>query len=85
MDSNVIYPLCKKVLFVNNSDYYYDDITTFKNKKLLKKYRVIMPNLVKFVELAKDKKVKLKYSQDIRDLIKDVYKHVYWDINNKRS
>ena len=76
MNSNVIYPLCKKVLFINNSDYYYDDITSFKNKRLLKKYCVSVPNLVKFVELAKDKKVKLKYSQDIRDLIKDVYRNV---------
>ena len=76
MNSNIIYPLCKKVLFINNSDYYYDDITSFKNKRLLKKYCVSVPNLVKFVELAKDKKVKLKYSQDIRDLIKDVYRNV---------
>ena len=35
-----------------------------------------MPNLVKFTMLAKAKKVKLSYHRDIRDLIKDVYKHV---------
>ena len=76
MDSNIIYSLCKKVLFISDKDYYYDDILAFKNKKILKKYHIDMPYLVEFVELAKDKKIKLKYSQDIRDLIKDVYRNV---------
>ena len=35
-----------------------------------------MPNIVEFVKLAKNKKIKLKYSHDIRDLIKDVYRNV---------
>ena len=75
-DSNTIYQYCKKVLFINNNDYYYDDINVFKDSKLLKKYHISMPNLVKFVELARDKDIKLKYSQDIRELIKDVYRNV---------
>ncbi len=75
-DSNVIYSLCKKILFVNSKDYYYGDINDISNKKLLKKYDVEMPDIVKFVELAKAKNIKLKYSSDIRDLIKDVYRNV---------
>ena len=35
-----------------------------------------IPDLVRFTNLAKKKKVKLSYHKDIRDLIKDVYKHV---------
>ena len=76
MDSNIIYSLCKKVLFINSKDYYYGDINSFKDKKLLKKYQVEMPNIVKFIELAQNKGIKLKYSFDIRDLIKDVYRNV---------
>ncbi len=75
-NSNIIYELCKKVLFINVKDYYYDDINCFSDKKLLKKYGVDMPYLVEFVELAKKKKINLRYSKDIRDLIKDVYRNV---------
>ena len=35
-----------------------------------------LPYLISFTKLARDKKVKLSYHRDIRDLIKDVYKHV---------
>ena len=76
VDSNIIYSLCKRVLFINNSDCYYDEISIFKDKSILRKYHVAMPNIVKFIELAKDKKIKLKDSRDIRELIKDVYRNV---------
>ena len=76
IDSNIIYSLCKKVLFINSSDHYYGNIDSFKDKKLLKKYQIEMPNIMKFIELAESKKIKLKYSQDIRELIKDVYRNV---------
>lgn len=35
-----------------------------------------IPSLVKITYLAKKKKVKLSYHKDVRDIIKDVYKHV---------
>ena len=76
VDSNIIYSLCKRVLFINNSDCYYDEISVFKNNSILRKYHVPTPNIVKFIELAKKKKIKLKDSRDIRDLIKDVYRNV---------
>ena len=75
-DSNIIYPLCKKVLFINNDEYYYDNIDVFKDEKILKKYHIETPDLVTFTKLAKDKNIRLSYSKDIRDLIKDVYRNV---------
>ena len=75
-DSNIIYSLCKKVLFINEKDYYYGDVSCLQNKKILKKYDIDMPDIVSFVNLVKDKKIKIKYSNDIRDLIKDVYRNV---------
>lgn len=76
VNSNIIYSLCKKVLFINENDTYYGKIDSFQNQDLLKKYHIEIPDLVKFVSLAKDKRIKLKYTYDIRDLIKDVYRNV---------
>jgi len=76
IDSNIIYSLCKKVLFIKENDYYYDDINVFSNIKVLDKYNVMMPDIVRFILLAKDKNIKLNYSYDIRDIIKDVYRNV---------
>ena len=76
IDSNVIYSLCKKILFINNGEYHYGDVTDFSDKDLLKKYHITMPDLVKFVLLANTKNKKINYSKDIRDLIKDVYRNV---------
>ena len=76
VDSNIIYGLCKKVLFISDNKYYYDDIMAFTNKKVLKEFHIDMPYLVRFVELAKNKKIRLNYSRDIRDLMKDVYRNV---------
>ena len=75
-DSNIIYSLCKKVLLINKDSYYYGDISILENKKILKKYHVNIPDIIKFVDLAKDKNINLIYAKDIRDLIKDVYRNV---------
>ena len=76
VDSNIVYSLCKKVLFINEDNYYYGNINLMENKKLLNKYHVAMPDIVKFISLVKEKNIKLNYSKDIRDLIKDVYRNV---------
>lgn len=51
-------------------------VKVYQNISLLKDNDIEIPNLVKFTMLAKAKKVKLSYHRDVRDLIKDVYKHV---------
>ena len=43
----------------------------------MKKNRVNIPEIVEFTYQAKkEKKAKIDYHRDIRDLIKDIYKHV---------
>ena len=42
----------------------------------LKRHGIQVPDIVEFTYLAKKKKVKIDYHKDIRDLIKDIYKHV---------
>ncbi len=74
--SNLIYSLCNKVLLVNNSEYYYGDSNVFKDKELLDKYHIKIPDLVLFTMLANNKNKKIGYFKDIRDLIKDVYRNV---------
>ena len=75
-NSNIIYSLCKKILLIKDKDCFYGNIDSLENKRVLKKYNIVMPDLVNFVNLAKEKKVNLRYSYDIRDLIKDVYRNV---------
>ena len=73
--SDIIYSLCKKVLLLGKN-YLYDDVSVLSNKSILKRFHILMPEIVEFVRIANDKKVKLPYVKDIRDLIKDVYKNV---------
>ena len=43
----------------------------------LKKNKLDIPNIVEFTYLAKKKKqVKIDYHKDVRDIIKDIYKHI---------
>ncbi|MDD3241308.1 MAG: ABC transporter ATP-binding protein [Bacilli bacterium] len=77
-DTNILYENCDdliiikgmKVIAADNSDLIFKDI------EFLKKNNIDVPNLVLFTHLAKNKKVRLMYHKDIKDLIKDVYKHV---------
>ena len=75
-DSNIIYSLCQKVLFINDVDYCYGNVDLFHDNELLDKYNIDMPMIVEFVHLAHNKGINIPYSKDIRDLIKDVYKNV---------
>ena len=42
----------------------------------MKENVIPMPYITKVTYLAKNKKVKLTYHKDVRDIIKDIYKHV---------
>lgn len=75
-DTNIVYTLCKKVLLVNKRSIYYDNVDALSSKKILNKYHLEMPEILKFISEAKRKKINLPYSKDIRDLIKDVYRNV---------
>ena len=51
-----------------------DSKEVFQNDEVISKIDV--PDIIKFVMLAKGKNISLDYHRDIRDLIKDIYKHV---------
>lgn len=77
-DSNMLYELTDDMVILNKGHIVATDSTVkvYQNTKLLEENNIEIPYLVIFTKLAKDKKVKLAYHRDIRDLIKDVYKHV---------
>ncbi len=77
-DVNVLYELGEKSLIASDSmikfdttDEIYSDVPT------LIKYKLEVPTLSYITYKAKkEKNVKLFYSKDVRDIIKDIYKHV---------
>lgn len=75
-DPNIIYSLCDLSLLFNRDSHLYGVTKSIFNEKDLKKFKIEVPNLVKFTDLVKKKGVQIGYFQDIRDLIKDVYRNV---------
>ena len=77
VDSNLIYSLCKNILlFCNDSYVYGDTMKIMTNIDILEKYNITIPDIVGFTNLVHDKGKNIEYSNDIRDLIKDVYRNV---------
>ena len=77
-DSNLLYELTDDLIIIKKSRIIAADETSkiYQDVEFLTYNDIEIPDLVKFTYLAKQKKVKLSYHRDIRDLIKDVYKHV---------
>lgn len=78
-DSNLLYNLTEKMVFLKNGTILRQGETKeiYQNVKFLTRYHYEIPDIVLFTYKAKEiKKVKIDYHKDIRDLIKDVYKHV---------
>ena len=76
-DSNLIYQICKKVAFIKDNDYVFDTKEKmFTSKEYLAKYNIIEPEIIRFYHLASEKGINLEMDDDIRDLIKEVYRHV---------
>ena len=77
-DTDVLYELTDEIILLNgNSVYKYgssDKIFTLT--ELMKEKVIPMPKITKVTYLAKNKKIKLSYHKDVRDIIKDIYKHV---------
>ena len=76
--SDIIYNIASKVLLINDNSYFYGDIkSVFSDLDILSLYNIKMPEIVKFVALARNNKgIMIDYSNDVRDLIKDVYRNV---------
>ena len=75
---DIIYKYCEHVILVDNN---YEVITgsnkeVFQRSEILKKHNIEIPEIIEITNKAKKKNVKLDYHKDVRDIIKDIYKHV---------
>ena len=69
--SNIIYSKNNHIIEVTNTNDF------FNNIKNIKKYKLDLPDSVEFINLVKEKKdIKLTDYKDVRDILKDIYKHV---------
>lgn len=77
-DPNIIYSHSDNVLIFKNetSIFFGPTDKVYSSDKVLKTRGIKLPSLARITYLAKKKKIGLSYHQDIRDLIKDIYKHV---------
>lgn len=78
-DSNMLYQYTDHIIIAKNHKILIEGKSTdiFKRVDFLKKNRIKVPEIIYFTYLAKKKKqVKIDYHKDVRDIIKDIYKHV---------
>lgn len=78
-DSNILYKYTKHIIITKNNKILTEGNTEeiYQNVTLLKKNEINIPEIVFFTYLArKKKKAKIDFHKDIRDIIKDIYKHV---------
>lgn len=77
-DINMLYELTDDIIILKNGrlKVFLPTPKAFQDAELLEKLNIDVPNLVKFTNKARAKKIRLMYHRDILDLIKDIYKHV---------
>ncbi len=77
-NTNYIYKYTNQTIILNENNLINIPTNELSKKvEILKKNKIEIPPIVEFTYLAKTKKkVKLDYHKDIRDIIKDIYKHV---------
>ncbi len=77
-DINIIYNYTKNMIYDKKDELYFvDTTTTLTDVNELIKENLPIPTLVKITYLARnDKNVRLSYHKDVRDIMKDIYKHV---------
>ena len=78
-DSNILHKYTDNMIFIKNNQVVLEGKTTevYQKVEVLKKQKLSIPEIIEFTYLAKKKKeVKIDYHKDIRDIIKDIYKHV---------
>ncbi len=78
-NSDILYKYTDNMLFIKNNKVFYEGETkeVYTHVDYLKRNKFIIPDIVLFTYIAKKKKdVKINYHNDIRDIIKDIYKHV---------
>ncbi|MBE6157561.1 MAG: ATP-binding cassette domain-containing protein [Firmicutes bacterium] len=78
-NSNILYKYTNKMIFIKNQKVFLEGKTeeTYTRVNYLQRSRFEIPDIVLFTYLAKKKKnVNISYHKDIRDIIKDIYKHI---------
>lgn len=78
-DSNILYKYTTDMIFIKNDEILLSGETneTYLRVDFLKRNRFEIPEIVEFTYLAKKKKnAKIDYHKDVRDIIKDIYKHI---------
>ena len=78
-DSNILYKYTDELILVKKNRIFLTGKTQniYKRVDFLRKNGFEIPEIVEFTYLAKKKKkIKLDYHKDIRDIIKDIYKHI---------
>lgn len=78
-DSEILYRYTKHLIIIKNNKVLKEGNSKdlYENVKFMLKEELEIPDIVLFTYKAKNaKKVKIDYHRDIRDLIKDIYKHV---------
>lgn len=78
-DSNLLYQVTDYLIILKDGKYLKEGRTTelFEDVPFFEQHHLEIPDIVKFIYKAKtEKQVKLTFQRDIRDLIKDIYKHV---------
>ncbi|MBR2247523.1 MAG: ATP-binding cassette domain-containing protein [Bacilli bacterium] len=77
-NSNILYKYTDKIVFLYDNEVLIEGKTNSLYTKVdyLKEYKFDIPDIVLFTYKARKKGIKLGYHKDIRDIIKDIYKHV---------
>ena len=79
-DINFIHKIADKVFVLYNENIVLEGsrYEVFKQEKLLKKYGVMTPDIIRFENIVLEKKgIKLGFRDEINDLIKDIYRNTY--------
>lgn len=77
-DIEFIHAVCDDVVIINNGEIKIsgNKYNVFKNDKILEENGIIKPNLISFSDEVYNKKgIKIGYRDDIKDLIKDIYRY----------
>lgn len=78
-DSNILYKYTNEMIFIKNNDIFLTGSTNevYLRVDYLKRNKFELPEIIEFTYIAKKKKnVKIDYHKDVRDIIKDIYKHI---------
>lgn len=77
-DTDLLYENVNRCVVLQNHTVVLNEVsdTLFQDANTLATYHIAIPRLVQFTLLAKEKGIRLFYHKDIRDIIKDIYKHV---------